>query len=162
MDRIDIDAMLDRAEYDHPFWYPFAVDIPANSQNTQQLTISSDADFLCQYITGRYTTLDVAGADAGVCGLSLQIIDMGFSVPLIDALANCALFLSPGRQRTSTVAGDPSHQLFFPIELDHVFLSQSTIELRYANNQATENRLELLFMGRKLRRKFQQAPINQQ
>ena len=104
MDIIDIDKLLDRAENDFPFWYPFGVDIPANTQNTLPVTISSDADFWCQYIVGQYTTLGAGPADLGACGISLQIIDQGYGVTLIDALTPVSLFLSPGRTRAAGVS----------------------------------------------------------
>lgn len=157
---VNIPELMERAKTDIPFWYPFGIDIPAGASNQKSLQISSDADFWCQYICCQYTTLTGAAADGGANGISIQIIDKGWNVTLFDSLIPVSMFASPGRQRSSGVAGDPSHQLFFPIELDHVFLNKSNIEIRYANSLAFVNRLDLLFMGRKFRRQFDQESVN--
>lgn len=159
---IDIDALINRAKTNFPFWYPIGITMPASSRNQTSLNISSDADFWCQYIVGQYTTKidDEGPVDGGANGISIKLIDKGWNVTLFDDLIPVSMFLSPGRQRVSGVAGDPSHQLFFPIEFDHTFLSQSSIEISWANNLNYENRLDLVFMGRKLRRQFEQKTIS--
>jgi len=154
---IDFDALINRAKTDFPFWYPFGVDIPANDRNQDSITISSDGDFWCQYITGQYTTKIAGPVDGGANGISIKLSDNGWNVPLFNGLIPISLFLSPGRVRVSGVAGDPSHQLFYPIEFDHVFLAKSTIEIEWASNLDFENRLDLCFMGRKIRKQFNQG-----
>ncbi len=154
---IDFDALIQRAETDFPFWYPIGIDIAANARNQTSLQISSDGDFWCQYIVGQYTTLTAAATDGGANGISIKLSDNGWNVPLFNSLVPVSLFLSPGRTRSSGVAGDPTHQLFFPIEFDHVFLAKSNIEIEYASSLNYENRLDLCFMGRKIRKQFKQG-----
>ena len=70
----------------------------------------------------------VAGADDGVNHLSMRLNDTGRSLKLFEEFIPCSLFMSPGRTRTTGIAGDPSHQLFFPIEFDYTFIPNSTIQ----------------------------------
>lgn len=120
--------------------------IPAGGE-TIPIAVSSFGAFRCLHITGEFQTLDDAGADDGVNHLSCRLNDTGRSLKLFEEFIPCSLFLSPGRTRTSGVAGDPSNQLFFPNEFDYTFIPNSTIELEMKNDSQTSNLVKFCFHG---------------
>ncbi len=109
--------------------------------------ISSDADFECVNFTGGFTTLDDAGADDGVNHLSVRITDTGYSKPLFNEEIPMYLFMSPGRQRTTAIAGDPGNSLFYPIDFEYTFIANANIKMILTNDSDTANRFDWLFMG---------------
>lgn len=154
--------LVDRNHKQYDFKYFGSVSIPAvGAGGAAQLSISvsSDAHFRCRYITASYTTLDVGGADGGANGITMQLVDQGRSLTLFDDQISAELFSSPGRQRSSGVAGDPSNQLFYPIDFDYMFLANSTIFCDLRNTLATANTFNICFHGSKYRVDFNQPPI---
>ena len=139
-------------EMDHrrSFIYYASGIVPANSSTTVQVNITAEAAFHCQCFTGSFTTLGAGGADDGVNHLSCKLSDSGRSITLFSDFIPLSLFLSPGRRRTSAVAGDAGNQLFFPVEFDYTFAPVSTIVLDLKNDSATDNTFEWAFLGEKL------------
>lgn len=154
MEEFNAAALLDQHSRQYAYWYYSSAVIAANSTLAVNMTISSDAHFRCCYITGTYTTQVAGPADGGANGCSLLLTDTGRALRLFNQRIPCSLFMSPGRQRVSAIAGDPSNQLFFPIEFNYTFLASSTIELDWQNNLDYANECKIVFMGYKLRKQF--------
>ena len=110
--------LIDRNHKSYAFKYTGSVSIAASGTGVVNISVSSDAHFRCEYITASFTTLTGAAADGGANGISMRMIDQGRSLTLFDDFISAELFSSPGRQRVSGVAGDPSNQLFYPIDFD--------------------------------------------
>lgn len=139
--------MIERADYRKLKWVSFSEELAATANGTNQISISDDAHFLCRYLGGEFTTLTAIGTDGGANGISIKITDNGKSYPMFDNLIPISLFCSPGRQRQSGVAGDPSNPLFVPIEFYHPFNAGTSIQIEWANNLAYKNVLTLVFYG---------------
>lgn len=135
-------------------WYFGSVTVPANGTIPLNITVSSDAHFQCKFITGTFTTLDAAGADGGANGCSMLLRDAGRDLNLFNLRIPLSLFFTPGRVRSSGVAGDPSHQIFYPTEFNYPFLAGADIEMDFASTLATDNVVNICFMGTKFRKTF--------
>jgi hypothetical protein len=134
------------------FCIPAQIIIPANAGGPDlTIDIKRDAHFECFFITGSFQTLNVAGADDGVNHVSIRISDGSNDLKLMDNFIPANLFLSPGRTLTPGVAGNPSNSLFYPFPFYHIFPANGGIIVESANNGATQNVLNLLFWGKKLR-----------
>jgi hypothetical protein len=154
---LSIDQLLEGHKEKYQFFYYSSGAVPAAGQQTFNVAISADAHFLCTYITGDCTSLaGGAGADGGQILTSCQIFDNGRNLNLFDAAIPLNLFLSPGRTRSSGVAGDPSIGLFFPIEFNYLFFASSTIRLVMTNAAADINTYRMCFHGYKYRVNFDQ------
>lgn len=147
----NVDELLRAHHERYDFKFFGAGTVPGNGSATIPVAISSDAHFQCLSFTGSFTTLGNGGADDGVSHISCKMTDTGRSLELFNDFIPLSLFLSPGRQRATGVAGDPSNQLFFPIEFNYVFLANSTIELNLQNNSDTANTFNWCFHGVKYR-----------
>ena len=114
-----------------------------------KVDISADSAFHCQSITGQFTTLTGAAADGGANGLTMQWFDDGRDLRLFNDFIPCSLVFSPGRQRSSGVAGDPSNQLFFPIEFDYLFKPTSAFRIEVRSTLAFANDFQICLHGTK-------------
>lgn len=130
---------------------PFNGIVPANDGLEREVDIRSDAHFDCRWITGDFTTLNVAGADDDVNHLTVRITDGSNDLRLTESPLPCNLFLSPGRTRAVGVAGNPTNNLFYPFPFEHIFAASGGIVLDFRNNGGTNNIVNLLFWGKKLR-----------
>jgi len=133
------------------FNYPGRGDIIASAANRSEINIGVAAshDFQCLYMTGAYTTIS-EDADIGTCPISMRLTDEGSNTILIDQFVNLALLFSPGRVRTSGIAGDPSHQLFYPMPFEHLFQATSNIKFEFISNATTNvNQVFVNLIGRK-------------
>lgn len=119
--------------------------------DTLNIAVSSFGAFRALFMTGTFQTLDDGGVDDGVDHLSMRLNDTGRSLKIFEEFTPLSTFLSPGRTRTTAVAGDPSNQLFFPIELDYTFLPNSTIEMELKNDSTTSNLVKITFHGTRYR-----------
>lgn len=155
MDDYNINQLLERNHKQYDFKYFGSKIVPANGSTTKEIAISADAHFRCLNFTGNFTTLNAGGADDGVNHLSCRLEDTGRSLRLFDDFIPLSLFMSPGRTLSSGIAGDPSNQLFYPIEFDYTFLANSTIELSMKNDGATDNVFKWCFHGTKYRVQFE-------
>ena len=144
---LDPNKMMERADYRKLKWITFSESLTASSNGSQQISISDDAHFLCHYLGGEFTTLTAEDTDGNANGISIKITDNGKSYPIFDNLIPCSIFLSPGRQRSSGIAGDSSNPLFTPIEFEHPFAAGTSIQIEWANNLAYANTLTLVFYG---------------
>lgn len=143
---MDIRQLISEYREKSPQWLFGSAVLPASGPGQIQLSVPVGFYFQSQYLAGSYTTIN-GGVDVGVCGVSLQIEDKGKHLRLTDALIPLSLFCSPGRQRTSGVAGDPSHQLFMPIEFNHLFRPVSTIQIDLQNAFTSPNTVNIVIMG---------------
>lgn len=142
-----IEQLIQEYREKSPQWlYGSAVVAAGAAAGQIQIGVPSSYYFHCHYLSGSYTSIN-GGVDVGVNGLSMRLEDQGKHLVIFDAFIPCSLFLSPGRQRTSGVAGDPSHPFFMPVELDHLFRPISTINVQVANAFTSDCTLNLVFMG---------------
>lgn len=148
---MSIDEILDESVLIYDFVYFGTKSIPANGTNTLTIPVTGDADFLCKYITGAYTTLTGAAADGGANGINFSILDEGRNIKLFNTEIPASLVFSPGRSRASGVAGDPSHSLFFPVEFTYPFLHSSSIIISLTSVLAYANQFSIAFWGTKYR-----------
>lgn len=155
---ININQMLEDHKKKYQFFYYVSGIVPAGDQQTFNVAISADAHFECTNFTGDVTSLDAGGADGGQVQTSCQLFDNGRNLSLFDNFIPLSLFLSPGRTRTSGIAGDPSNSLFFPVEFNYIFLASSTIRLVMTNAAATDNCFRWCFHGFKHRVKMGETP----
>jgi len=150
---MSIDEILDESLTVYDFCYHGSKAVPANGSTTMQIPVTSDAHFLCLEITGSFTTLiDNEGTeDSGVNSISFNITDEGRNIKLFNTLVPANLVFSPGRQRTSGIAGDPSNALFYPKAFVYPFLASSQIVIDLSNNANYENNFSIAFWGTKYR-----------
>lgn len=150
-ENMTIDEMLDESITVYDFTYYGEKSVPANGTNTLTIPITSDAHFLCRQVTGSYTTLTGAAVDGGANGINFRITDEGRNIKLFNTQIPASLILSPGRARSSGVAGDPSHNLFYPLELRYPFLASSSIIIDLSSTLAFANTFKIAFFGTKFR-----------
>lgn len=146
---INIPESIDAMSWQRMQWITFSKVVPANSQNSDVVQISDDGHFKSAYMGGQFTALTAQDADGGDCPISVKIVDNGRRWEIIDNLTPMSLFCTPGRQRVSGVAGDPSNPLFVPVEFPYIFLAGTTIRVEYANNAAYANTFWLIWYGDK-------------
>ena len=138
-----------QAQHSYDFKYGVGGFVPASGGDFFNITISADADFECHSITGFYTTQTAGPVDGGANTLSMQIQESGRDLKLFNDLIPLSVFFSPGRQRASLVAGDPSNQLFFPIEFNYLFKSKADIQIEVRNTADLQNYFFICFHGTK-------------
>jgi hypothetical protein len=145
----DLKNLLAAARESYGYKLIGAGSVPANSSAVFSIAVGADGHFEAQEMTAQFTTLTGAAADGGANGLSLMIWDDGRDLRLFNDFIPLSLLASPGRQRASGVAGDPSNQLFFPLPFNYLFLAQSTIRLELRSVLAYANDFALCFHGLK-------------
>jgi hypothetical protein len=140
--------------------------IPAGKQLRNITNISHLGDFLCIYITGSYTTLVLDEGDIidnGVCSLRGQLYDGTGNRQLFNDFIPFDLILSPGRIKDgaalnvfedygTVVRADPSQQVFYPMEFQHLFDVNSTIFIDVKNDSDADNSFNICFHGIRLLR----------
>jgi hypothetical protein len=138
--------------------------IPAGKQLRNILNISHLGDFLSLYITGSYTTLALYEGDIidnGVCAMRGQLFDGTGNRQLFNDFIPLDLIFSPGRVRDVTaenvvepfgtvLTASDSQQLFYPMELQHMFDVNSTIIFDVKNDSDADNSFTLCFHGIRL------------
>ncbi len=150
----EVNQKLGLRQLEWLYTIPVQIAIPANSGAPDvTVNIKSDAHFECFFITGDFTTLNVANADDGTNHVSVRISDGSNDLKLMDNFIPANLFLSPGRVLAPATAGNPSNNLFYPFPFYHIFPASGGIIIEAQNAGATANTLNLLFWGKKLRAK---------
>lgn len=139
--------LLIAAQTQYGFKFGGGKSIAANSSDKVTIHITSDSGFECESVTGFYTTLTAEDTDGGACQLSAQLFDDGRDLQMTNTHIPLSIFLSPGRQRSSGVAGDASNQLFFPIPFPYMFKPNSDIRIEIDNEAAYANYVYFLFHG---------------
>lgn len=135
---IDIQRLAEQSSAVYPIKYPVRSVVPAGGDAAGEIAIPNNTHFLCQRMTGRYSTLS-DGADQGVNLLLLKITDNGRSLPLFQNFISADLIFTPGRVRSLGLAGDPSQQLFYPDEFVHVFYASTTILFEIRSQAITDD-----------------------
>jgi len=143
---IDISFLNEASAYVWPVKYPITIEVAPGQDAQDSAEIPANAHFLCQRITGTYTTLD-GGIDVGVNQISCRVFDTGKSLPQFENFIDVNLFLTPGRIRSAGIAGDPGSELFYPDEFCHVFSAKSNIQVTARTESADTNTLKLTFHG---------------
>lgn len=146
---IKVPESLEDMSFERLQWISYSKTIPANTNGSDPVLISKDGHFKSFYLGGQYTTLTAEDADGGACQVSVKIIDNGRRWAILDNLTPMSLFCSPGRQRSSGVAGDPSNPLYYPIEFPYYFLAGTNFTVEYSNASAYANTIWLIFYGNK-------------
>lgn len=138
--------------------------VGAETEERFLVNISPLGDFLCLYITGNYSTLIKYGdniVDNGVCYLRGLLIDGTGARKLFNDFIPFDLFLSPGRVKSQDAdnngmiimgydAAEPSSQLFYPLEFQHMFDRGSSIIIDVKNDSNIENTFNICFHGIRL------------
>lgn len=145
-----VQRRLDLQTLEWLYWIPMRVLVPAEAGFDTQIDIKSDAHFQCHYITGDYTTIS-DDVDQGTNLCTVRISDGSNDLKLMNSAVPLDLMLSPGRVRFPGVAGDPSGQLFYPFPFFHTFGANGAILAEFQNSGLTANKVNLLFVGKKLR-----------
>jgi hypothetical protein len=146
---VDIVELARASTSVYPKHYGINGVVPAegNAAPLPKAKISNNIIFWCWGFTGKYTSIS-DGVDIGTCPISIKIRDSGKDVNLVNQYIPLDLMVSPGRVRTAGIAGDPSHQLFSPGFLNHIFLPDSDIEVEMASNALVDdNDVKLNFFG---------------
>lgn len=155
---IKVPESINEMSYQRMQWITFHKTVPANTNGSDVVQVSDDGHFKSYYLGGMYSTLAGQTTDGGACQISVKIVDNGRRWDILDNLTPMSLFCSPGRQRSSGVAGDPGNPLFYPIEFPYIFLAGTTIRVEYANAAAYANDLWLIWYGDKIFKDFS-APV---
>jgi len=140
-------AKMDRSQYIKLKWLSHHETIPALGADNEDIKIPSYGNFFSYYMGAQYTTQNAGAVDGGACQISLKILDTGRNYLIFDDFIPMSMYSSPGRQRVSTVAGDPSQMLFGPIEFEHPFLAGSTINVSWSSSSDAENDFWIVFYG---------------
>lgn len=157
---IPVPESLDKMSWERLQYLSFSRSIDANSSGVRTVQVSDDGDFQSYYLGGQYTTLTAEDTDGGACLLSVKIHDNGRHWDIFDNLIPMSLFCTPGRQRASGVAGDPSNPLFEPIEFPYRFMAGTSIRVEYSSSAGYANTIWLVWYGLRILKKFS-APTPQ-
>lgn len=133
------------------FNYPGRGDVlPSSSQRSEiNIGVSASHDFQCLYMTIAFTTLS-GGNDIGTCPISMRLTDEGSQTIIINEFVNLATIATPGRVRSSGVAGDPGNQLFYPMPFEHTFQAKANIKIEFISNATADtNQVFVNLIGRK-------------
>jgi hypothetical protein len=148
----DVNQKLGMRQLEWLYTIPVQIVVPANSGAPDvTVNIKSDAHFECFFLTGSFTTLNVAGADDGTNHISVRISDGSNDLKMMDNFIPANLFMSPGRVLAPATAGNPSNTLFYPFPFYHIFPASGGIIIESQNAGGSDNTLNLLFWGKKLR-----------
>lgn len=143
--------------------------VPAASSKMCKVGISNIGHFLCQTITGKYISLKVGGAGAGIdTGISYLkglLYDGAGQRKLFNDFIPFDLWLSPGRVRNSTatntfqpdgaiVTASPSNNLFYPIDFEYIFQANSDILLDVKNSSDKAIDFSIVFHGVRINSAF--------
>lgn len=159
---INIPKTIEEMDWQRLQWLSFSQTVAANTSGSQNLKVSDAGHFKSYYLGGQYTTLTAETTDGGACLMSVKITDNGRRWEIFDNLIPMSLFCSPGRQRSSGVAGDPSNPLFYPIEFPYIFLAGTSIKIEWTNAAAYANTFWLIWYGDIIFKDFEaQRPRNQ-
>lgn len=151
MTNTELKALLEQFRVQYPFSVLVGGSIAANGSEPFEAEISADAVFRSYFLTIIFTTLIAGPADGGACQITGRIFDSGRAIYLQSAETPLNLFASPGRQRTSAIAGDAGHTLFYPFPFEHTWRPASKIIVESVNGADFANTVYYLFMGEKLR-----------
>lgn len=146
---VDIKALVAASQSVYPKHYAVNGIVPAGGQTNPapKAHINNNVVFWCVGFTGRFTTLS-GGADVGVCQVDIKIKDTGKDVDIIRDFIPLDILIAPGRVRSPGVAGDPSHQVFYPGFINHIFLPESDIQVEMSSSATDdENTVNLDFFG---------------
>jgi len=122
--------------------------VGAGAQKVCRVSISALGHFLCQFITGSFTTQATAGlpVDNGIDYLRGKLIDGGAQRALFSDYIPLHLILTPGR-RKSLAAGAAGNALFYPLPLEYMFTANSEIVFDVKNDSDVANNFSIAFHG---------------
>lgn len=135
--------------------------IQAGSTQMSKVSVAQYGHFLCQYITGSFSTLYQNGGttiDHGVCTLKALMTDGTGQRRLFNDYIPLSLFLSPGRQKSESAANvvldnanglraNASNSLFYPLEFEYFFPANTDILLDVKNSSNVANSYDICFHG---------------
>ena len=147
---IDIRNLMKNFPFERDVSHNVACTVPAVAAGgtiSRDIVINNEVHFVSESITGWYQTQTAGPVDGGACLISVQIKLVAKYDLFYDAI-NLASFLSPGRQRASTVAGDPSNALFYPKKFYNLFPARSIIRFNFTSSADLANDVEIVLHGR--------------
>jgi len=154
IEKVDPGAIMDLQRDQYAERLLITDTVPAGQPHTGSVTVSNLGGFMCQFITGSFTTLALnvaAIVDTGVNYLSGQLRDGNGDKRLFNARIPLHLFLSPGRRKDATSTGvltDPvGNNLFYPIAFEYFFPASTQILFDVNNVSDADNYYELMFHG---------------
>jgi hypothetical protein len=136
--------------------------VPAGQSKLGKAAVSNLGHFLCQYITGHFSTLkndNVAGTiDDGVSHLRAQLSDGNGQKKLYSDYIPLDLLLSPGRVRDGAagnayqpdgVVGTATagNSLFYPQEFEYLFAANGDILFDVKNDSDVDLSYGIVFHG---------------
>jgi hypothetical protein len=153
-EKIDPGKILNLQKYQYAERLYIHGQVPANTSRVGTVTVSNLGDFMCQFITGSFTTLALniaAIVDTQVNYLSGQLIDGNGNKRLFNTRIPFQLLLSPGRRKdatSSTVLTDPvGNNLFYPLPFEYLFPASTQIQMDVNNTSDTDNYYEITLHG---------------
>ncbi len=144
---IDIKNLMKNFPFEKDVSHSWAGTVPASGTLSEDIVINNEVHFVSETMTGWYTTLIVGGADGGASQISAVIKLVSKYDHFYDAI-NLASFLSPGRQRSSGVAGDPGNTLFRPKKFYNLYPARSIIRCTFTSSSVVDNEVEIALHGR--------------
>ena len=158
---VDLGHLLKIQDIQYQDFLPMSVMVPANSEILGQTFVSQLGDVFCEKITGQFETLTTSDAgvtfqDDGVCDIYGKLEDGSNQRQLFGDYLPLSIILSPGRTRSARANNNlttaaPSNQLFYPLTFQYIFKAQSYINFRLKNNGLADQRVDLCFIGYRMR-----------
>ena len=153
--RLDAEAIVNLQNYQYRENILLSDTVPASSQKLGRVNISNLGHFYCLFITGHFTTVkrgQEESTDDGVNHLRGKLIDGGNQRALFNDYVPLDLILTPGRVRTILdLTGDPSNNLFYPIEFNYLFTANGSIMFDVKNDATYDNNYEICFHGYRIK-----------
>ncbi len=130
------------------FQYALESVVPANGQDMPQKQIQNGFHFWAEFLTVIYSTLADDGTDDGVSHISAQFKSGANQIGLSNDFIDLSTIATPGRQRVTAIAGDPSlplHIQGFP--WPYLYEATGSIIADLRNDSATDNTVKLVWTG---------------
>lgn len=136
--------------------------VPAGQSKLGKAAVSNLGHFLCQYLTGHFSTLKLDGVagiiDDGVSHLRGQLTDGNGQKKLFSDYIPLDLLLSPGRTRDgaagnayqpdgTVITASAGNPLFYPLELEYLFAANGEILFDVKNDSDTDISYGIVFHG---------------
>lgn len=147
---IDIRNLMKNFPFERDVSHSVSGTIPAVALGgtlSLDIKITEDVHFVSETMEGLFTTLIAGPADGGASLISVAVHLVSKYDLFYDPI-NMASFASPGRQRSSGIAGDPGNQLFYPKKFYNLFPASSIIRFKFTSSADYENDVEIVLNGR--------------
>ena len=147
-DKIDIDRIFELQQSQYMTSLPLSVTVDPLQTIDAGINITSLGHFMLLNISGDYTTLnDDPAVDDGTCHIFFQLIDGSNSREIFSEPGKASLYLSPGRSKTSAIAGNDSDSLRLFYNFIYTFPMNGRIIVRVRNDATAANTVNFQFTG---------------